>query len=174
MTLLVLAGTAAGAALAAAVWWTRARFVIVTVHGPSMEPAYRDGDRLLVRWTRSGVRVGAVVVGEQFGGERFGGGAPAGGTRRWIVKRVAAVPGDPVPAEVRTAAGASAITGGTVPPGAVVLLGENPAHSHDSRSFGLYPADRLLGVVVRKLSRPAPPDRANRSRWSLEQGPRPG
>jgi signal peptidase I len=173
MTPLVLAGTGAGAALAAAVWWTRTRFVIVTVHGPSMEPTYRDGDRLLVRRTRSGVRVGTVVVGERFG-ERIGDGAPAGGPRRWIVKRVAAVPGGRVPAEVGSAAGAGTVVGGVVPPGAVVLLGENPAHSQDSRSFGLYPADRLLGVVVRKLSRPAPPDRANRSRWSLERGPRSG
>jgi signal peptidase I len=174
MMLLILGGTGFGMALAAAVWWARARFVIVTAHGPSMEPAYRDGDRLLVRRTRSGIRVGAVVVGQRFGGGADIGGEPARGPRRWIIKRIAAMPGDPVPAEVRTAAGASATAGGTVPPGAVVLLGENPAHSHDSRSFGFYPADRLFGVVVRKLSRPAPPDRANRSRWSLERGPRAG
>jgi signal peptidase I len=153
---MVLVSAGVGVALVVALWWIRARFVLVTVEGPSMEPEYRDGDRLLVRRTRSGIRVGAVVVGER-----------AAGQHGWIVKRVAAVAGDAVPAEVR-----AAVPAGTVPPGTVVLLGTNPAHSNDSRAFGWYPVDQLVGVAVRKLLRPAPPDRANRSRWSLEKGMR--
>jgi signal peptidase I len=170
-----------GTALVGAAGWVRVRFVVVTVEGPSMEPAYHDGDRLLVRRTRSRIHRGAVVVGQRFDGQRFGGqrfggqrfggqrfgGQRSGGRRGWIVKRVAAVAGDPVPVPVRTAAGAA-----SVPAGALVLLGENPAHSHDSRAFGFYPVDRLVGVAVRKLSRPAREDRPNRSRWSLETSPR--
>jgi signal peptidase I len=60
------------------------------------------------------------------------------------VKRAAAVPGDPIPAEVPALRTASQRV---VPAGHLVLLGDNRAHSHDSRSLGYYRADRLLGVV---------------------------
>jgi signal peptidase I len=33
----------------------------------------------------------------------------------------------------------------------LVLLGDNPDWSYDSRQFGYFPAERLLGVVVRTI-----------------------
>jgi signal peptidase I len=33
----------------------------------------------------------------------------------------------------------------------LVLLGDNPAASFDSRQAGFFPAERLLGAVVRRL-----------------------
>jgi hypothetical protein len=33
-----------------------------------------------------------------------------------------------------------------------VLLGDNPDWSNDSRQMGYFPAERLLGVVVRRIS----------------------
>jgi type IV secretory pathway protease TraF len=59
-----------------------------------------------------------------------------------MVKRVAAVPGDRVPIDV--------VATGTVPPGALVVFGDNGGY--DSRVFGPLPFDRLLGVVVRRLA----------------------
>jgi signal peptidase I len=63
--------------------------------------------------------------------------------REWLIKRLAAVPGDP---------GAG---GDLVPAGQFAVLGDNAALSLDSRSFGYVPAERLLGVMLRPLrSRP--------------------
>ncbi|MGO4760509.1 S26 family signal peptidase [Streptomyces sp. 2MCAF27] len=36
--------------------------------------------------------------------------------------------------------------------GALAVLGDNRADSIDSRHRGLYPAERLMGVVVRRLA----------------------
>ena len=125
----------------AAPWWAigvvalggvvtvRRRVVVVSVRGWSMAPDLRPGDRLLVRRTTAAVRPGDVVVVDLDTG--------------WAVKRVAAVAGDPRPAGVPGA--------GEVPPGHVVLLGDNAAVSLDSRELGPVPADRLVGVVRRRL-----------------------
>ncbi|WP_248960691.1 S26 family signal peptidase [Sphaerisporangium perillae] len=117
----------------------RRRYLVVTVHGESMAPTYREGERVLVRRAPlAEVRPGQVVVVEDP--------VPPG---RWIIKRAAALPGDPVPGEVAAAAGAA--PGSRVPAGCLVLLGDNPAASADSRRFGYIPAGRLLGVVSRSL-----------------------
>jgi signal peptidase I len=66
--------------------------------------------------------------------------------RMWLVKRVVAVPDDPVPAGLRAAAGAD-----RVPPGHFLVLGDNPEESHDSRHQGLIPHARIRGIVIRKI-----------------------
>jgi signal peptidase I len=159
----------------------RRRVTIVAVVGESMRPALTAGDRVLVR--RAGIddlRHGQVVVIEKpdVNGtwtttrSRW----PAG-RREWMIKRVAAVPGDYWPSAVASAsavaacaptpagsvAPASAVEtevvladtrlAGTVPPGKLVVLGDNAARSFDSRQIGYIPADRLLGVVLRPLAR---------------------
>lgn len=94
-----------------------------------MQPTYRDGDRLLVR---RGTRIsrGDVVV------------VPHPSIRgELMIKRVAALAGDfapPGPAD-------------RVPHGHVVLLGDNPAESYDSRRAGFFGTDQILGVVIRVL-----------------------
>ncbi|GLZ81976.1 S26 family signal peptidase [Actinorhabdospora filicis] len=131
-----LIAAAIGCLSVTAVLLIRTRLVIVTVHGPSMEPALADGDRLLVR--RAGldrVRGGDIVVLA----------SPQRGST-WFVKRAVAVPGDPVPEALREIAG-----GETVPPGRFLILGDNPAVSADSRRFGYQRADGLLGVMVRRM-----------------------
>ncbi|WP_438295680.1 hypothetical protein [Streptomyces sp. HUAS TT7] len=65
------------------------------------------------------------------------------------VERVSAVPGDPVPPEVRAVVGAP--DGSLVPPGSLVVRGD-AARTQDSRHFGYVPRSALLGVVV---TRPA-------------------
>lgn len=130
----------------------RRSLVAVQINGSSMEPTYRSGDRVLVRRRQGGVRVGEVVVMERPGAS---GGWPApsptGDLHRqeWIIKRVVAVAGDPVPSEVVPALPADA--GPTVPEGMVVVLGDAPGRSLDSRYIGFVPVGRILGTAVRRL-----------------------
>ncbi|MEU7133659.1 S26 family signal peptidase [Streptomyces sp. NPDC046261] len=130
------------------------RLVAVTVDGRSMEPAYRDGDRVLVR-RGAPAAVGEVVVVERppFASPWYEpplsrqAGAGAIYARQWVIKRVAALPGDPVPPD--TLPGAAGEPGARVPAGMVVLLGDNAEHSYDSRQVGCFPAERVLGAVLR-------------------------
>lgn len=131
-----LAGGAVLAATSLGVWWLRRSYRVVSIVGPSMLPAYADGDRVLAR-RRGGrrLRVGDVVV--------FG--ADSGLGRTLKIKRVAALPGDAVPDEMASAGSAR------VPPGRFVVLGDNRADSLDSRQLGPQPLSSVYGVVLRHL-----------------------
>jgi len=89
------------------------------VEGPSMEPAYRSGDRVLVNrlaYLRRGPAVGDVVVLRD--PERPG---------HQLLKRIAEAPeGSPGPA-------------------GYLVLGDNLARSRDSRTFGLVQRPDILG-----------------------------
>lgn len=144
-----LLGALGLASLACLIWllaWLRRALVVVTVVGTSMEPTFRNGDRLLVR--RCGLdsvkRADVVVLEPPADHDPDSGGGLK--NHRWNVKRVAALPGDLVPGEVAAVAGV-----GLVPPGNLVVLGDN-ARSVDSRQRGFFNADLLLGVVVRRLA----------------------
>ncbi|WP_219602212.1 S26 family signal peptidase [Nonomuraea indica] len=124
--------------------WLRRRYVLVSVSGASMEPAYRSGDRVWVRRTTAdGVRAGQVVVVRLPHPET----GEAGPARPWSIKRVAAAPGEPVPEH-----GVPGWEpGARVPPGCLVVHGDNAGDSYDSRHCGHVPGDRLLGLVVRRV-----------------------
>jgi signal peptidase I len=132
----------------------RRRIAVVTVCGPSMQPALKPGDRVLIRRASFGqLRAGQVVVIEkprrdQAVPSRLPRWPPA--RRGWMIKRVAALPGEPPPAAVTNAV--ARIAEPVVPAGKLVVLGDNPARSLDSRHFGYIPAERVLGVVIRPLS----------------------
>ncbi|WP_433348419.1 S26 family signal peptidase [Microtetraspora malaysiensis] len=131
-------------AIAIAVLWLRRRYLVVTVDGESMTPAYQPGERVLVQRAASGsLLAGQVVVLSGRPDPETGVGA------RWIIKRVAALPGDAIPRDtvpaLRTAPGTR------VPAGHLVVLGDNPDRSHDSRHTGYLTTDRLRGVVLRKI-----------------------
>jgi signal peptidase I len=149
--LVALAGTAGVLAslVGALRWW----FAIVTVHGPSMAPALADGDRLLAwRCPARSLRTGSLVIFLEPG-------LPSNGSRPmwltgasqklWVVKRVAATPGESVPEEVRQAVNGVLV----VPPRSIVVLGDSP-HSRDSRHWGFIPFALIFGKAVRRLSRP--------------------
>ncbi|MFE1770746.1 S26 family signal peptidase [Streptomyces sp. NPDC059008] len=141
----------------------RRRLVAVTVRGASMEPAYRDGDRVLVRRGRLPAPGQVVVVTDlpDTGPTADPATAPvrAAPVRATaaravpgpalVIKRVAAVPGDPVPRD-RVAALAG-VPERYVPRGQLVLLGDNPSASFDSRHRGYFPAACVVGTVWRSL-----------------------
>lgn len=123
--------------------WLRRRYVLVSVSGASMEPAYRSGDRVWVRRATAGeARAGQVVVVRLPHPE-----TGEAGAQPWSIKRVAAAPGDPVPED-----GVPGWEpGARVPPGCLVVHGDNAGDSYDSRHCGHVPGDRLLGLVVRRV-----------------------
>ncbi|HZN71738.1 MAG TPA: S26 family signal peptidase [Micromonosporaceae bacterium] len=145
--------------LAIAVWLHR-RYVLINVVGMSMQPAYHHGDRILVRRTQcSHVRRGQIVVFEYLvdvpdctADDVTPPAASEGSVRdrSWLLKRAIAVPGDPVPRDrIASLQNGSDLV---VPPEHLVVLGDNPVASMDSRNFGYVPARRVLGVVVRRMA----------------------
>jgi len=130
-------------AVAAAGWgltrWARRDLRVIRVTGASMLPAYRHGDLLVVRRVPlRAIHLGDVVVLDAGEHDRH-----QVSVARWIIKRVAAVPGGVV--------GSGILPGGqgaVVPPGQLVLLGDNPAQSVDSRQLGYFPASRTIGRVI--------------------------
>ncbi|MEE4420656.1 S26 family signal peptidase [Streptomyces sp. DSM 41528] len=134
----------------------RRRLVAVTVRGASMEPAYRDGDRVLVRRGRLPAPGQVVVVRDLPATGPTTAPVPTAATRAvpgpaLLIKRVAAVPGDPVPRD-RVAALAG-VPERYVPHGQLVLLGDNPTASFDSRHRGYFASAHVVGTVWRSLSR---------------------
>ncbi|MGH3665436.1 MAG: S26 family signal peptidase [Egibacteraceae bacterium] len=121
-----------------AVWVLRPRRVAVS--GLSMAPTLLPGERLLIHRTGRLRRGDLVVVADP---------AAAG---RLVVKRVAAAPGQQVTVD------GSVLAAG---PREVVVLGDNAAHSTDSRDYGPLPTTTIKG---RATYRYAPPDRAGRLR----------
>jgi signal peptidase I len=115
----------------------------------SMEPALVKGDLVLVSKlgpARASLRRGDIVVFR----------APGEGSRAYV-KRVAAVAGDVVAIRdgrilVNEATGSPPAT--TVPADHVFVLGDDLAHSRDSRVFGPVPSAGVIGVVFYRLCPP--------------------
>lgn len=125
------------AAVVASAVVLRRRFVSVLVQGTSMEPTLRHGERVLVR--RAGlaqVRRGQVVV--------FALPVPfdaTSGNPPWMIKRVVALPGDPVPWLD------SAHDDQRVPIGRFVAIGDNNPPGYARRAGPVAGTD-LLGIAV--------------------------
>jgi signal peptidase I len=166
------AGTATVALGALAARWALRRYLIATVSGPSMEPTLYSGDRLLVlRGPRARIRArpGRIVVvrvpdsptfdhvppeaGEMTDAELAAAPyrpdlAPSPGGRL-LIKRVLATAGDPIPRDRVPALREVPET--VVPAGALVVLGDNPTTSWDSRDYGYVHRSQFVGVAIRRL-----------------------
>jgi signal peptidase I len=127
----------------------RYRWLLATVRGNSMAPTFTDGQRILVSRVRRFPRRDEVVV---FSTAPVAGVAEPGDDPPYRVKRVCAVPEDPLPDWLGNHGNP------LVPQGFVVVAGDNP-RSQDSRQLGLIDRRDVLGVVsrsvVRKSGRPA-------------------
>ncbi|WP_203589802.1 S26 family signal peptidase [Streptomyces sp. SID13031] len=126
-------------ALAAVVLAVRRRYVSVRVVGTSMSPTLQAGERILVR--RAGpdqLQRGQIIVVAH----------PSAipGDPEWLVKRLVALPGDPVPRD--EVAALRDAPDDVVPAGRLVLLGDNPTASFDSRTTGYFQTHSLLGIAV--------------------------
>ncbi|MFI6496620.1 S26 family signal peptidase [Nonomuraea typhae] len=155
LPLLLLTAGCAGALL-----WVRHAYVVVTVQGESMEPTYHAGERVLARQGRlhqiSSSDV-VILLGVDSALDQPRQGLPntsrkkraKHGTRTYLIKRVLAAPGDRVPREQVPTLRDSPHS--LVPPGRVVLLGDNAATSYDSREHGYFSLENVIGRVVRRL-----------------------
>jgi signal peptidase I len=124
----------------------RKSLVLVFVTGSSMEPTLKDGDRILVlrrHWRLTSGQI--VVIRNPLSKKRKRAGIPENDSI-WLVKRLAACPGDPIPVSVLPVAENLE----AVPPGSVVVLGDSPS-SADSREWGLFPIADVLGVALVRL-----------------------
>ncbi|MGH3758015.1 S24/S26 family peptidase [Actinophytocola sp.] len=148
--LLVLAGLAAGIGAA------RLALLVIKVEGASMAPTFRSGDTVLTirRTLRPTVRRGEVVVC------RRPDGMP--GPYSYLIKRVVAVAGDPVP-------GDPGGEGETISAGRIYVRGDGE-RSLDSRAFGAIPVDHVVGHVVVRLAQA----RAGEPRTHAVAGATPG
>lgn len=125
--------------------WAYRNLVAVTVTGSSMEPTFRAGDRVLVRRLPvTKVQRGQVVI--VAAGRPVG--PPPPDHPLWMIKRLLAVPGDPVPRS--TVPALATVPEDVVPDARMVVLSDNPDGS-DSRQIGYFYGENLLGVVVRRL-----------------------
>ncbi|PZG38855.1 S26 family signal peptidase [Spongiactinospora gelatinilytica] len=132
--------------------------VLVTIRGSSMEPTFHEGDRVLVRRKVAACRGMPVVIERPtlHGGWHHPP-LPKGAkvtlikSREWMIKRVCATAGDPVPRDLVPAL--ALVSEERVPSGNIVLLGDNTDFSFDSRCVGYFPTERVLGVVRRRISR---------------------
>ncbi|WP_196467026.1 S26 family signal peptidase [Planomonospora sp. ID91781] len=134
----------------------RRRLLVVTVDGHSMRPTLEPGDRVLVRrGSAARARAGAITVLRHPAGPGTWLPLPpeavGEGGQIYTIKRLAAVPGDRVPGGLGP--GTALVSGAAVPPGCLLVLGDNPAQSVDSRQLGLIPAEYFVGVVARRLGR---------------------
>jgi signal peptidase I len=124
--------------LGSATRWAAHHLTAVTVTGDSMAPTYLDGDRVLVlRVPADRLLVGDAVVLRLPTGTR---------DRPWLVKRIAALPGDPVPNTVVPSVGDS-----HVPAGRLVVLSDSPAGAIDSRVLGYVDAGAVLGRAITRM-----------------------
>ena len=131
----------------------RRKIAVVTVRGLSMQPTLQAGDRLLIRRVGADrLRTGQIVVIERPRQDAAAAGRarnwpPAGDD--WLIKRLAALPGEPTPALMLTATAPGAEP--VVPAGRLVVLGDNLECSLDSRLLGYIEAERVLGIMVRAM-----------------------
>ncbi len=131
-----------------------------------MSPAFEQGDLILLFRLAYGLRAGGRLVlswSEPRRGDLVVLRPPSiGGT---ALKRVAATGGDPLAlsgpvlsypggSATLTPAQAFHFMGlGAVPDGELLLLGDNPSASEDSREYGCVPVAAVLGKVVGSIRR---------------------
>jgi nickel-type superoxide dismutase maturation protease len=124
-------GVCLASVLAAVAWWAWRHSERVEVSGLSMAPGLQPGDRLVV-WRPASWRTTAVHAGDIVAAPH------PRHPERTVLKRA-----------------------GAVGPDGVLLLGDNPSQSTDSRHFGRIPVTSVRGKAIYRY---APSGRAGRLR----------
>lgn len=141
------------------VWLLRLSLRVVIVRGQSMAPTLAAGDRVLVWrfWPKRWLRRGQIVLVCPWGN-------PEEDLTRFL-KRIVGVAGDTLvttldelPEALRAAHARFYDAQGRrtwqIPAGHLFVRGDHRQGSIDSTSWGAVPAQRVYGVVFRKLSAP--------------------
>lgn len=123
--------------LVLAIFW-RQNFQTVIVSGPSMEPTYNSGDKLLAcraYWLIGPIRKKDIVVVKT-------------GDDSYIIKRVFGLGGDRI--DLINVPKSWAISQGdyVVPKEQLFVIGDNRDMSEDSRAFGPVEQSAVLGKIV--------------------------
>lgn len=135
----------------------RSRLFTVRVRGSSMEPTFRDGETLIAKRAPRRLRRGDIAVfaeptprnaSHRSSGHAGRDAGTAADKVAWfadslVVKRIAALGGDPAPPVIRATVG----HGSVVPGDCVVVLSDNPA-GIDSRVWGYIPRASVVGSVL--------------------------
>lgn len=163
MGFLVLSAGFIFGTLALLLLFMRFVLVVVTVHHQSMSPTLEGGDRVLVwrNWPSRWLRKGQIVIVAP-GPLQAPDGSPFGVPSPYI-KRIVAMPGetfttlvDQLHEVLRPHLGVEYDQAGKkewkIPEGHVFLQGDFPVAGADSRVWGPVPVQKVLGVVLVKLS----------------------
>ncbi|MDC7239482.1 MAG: signal peptidase I [Spirochaetales bacterium] len=151
-------GGIAAAVLTAAVLWFSS-FDILQVQEISMEPSLHNGQTILVN--KFAYRVPLVGRDNPYPGDIVVFQNPF--DHKLVVKRVKLSAGDPVVVDSEgwliaggeryflTGRQREMLEGITeVPANSIMVLGDNPFHSVDSRDYGFIPVEAILGRVIQK------------------------
>jgi signal peptidase I len=143
-------------------WWVRRVWTRVEISGASMSPTFEPGDRVLARRVAPGRLVtGDVIVFEGPGADAERAAELIGRLRTYVavaqdppvvtgtdssgqrvIKRIAAVAGERLPFAIP-----GHPAGTVVPAGRLVVVGDNPGSSVDSRQHGYISVDQVRGRV---------------------------
>jgi signal peptidase I len=127
--------------------WARARWLILTVQGESMDPTLKDGQRIVARKVRRHPRgrrdfgrndIVVFRLSERFIRRHDSANLPL------RVKRITSIEGDPMPDWAQSHSWANGST--HVPQGKVLVLGDK-ANSQGSPQLGFIDAASIIAVV---------------------------
>jgi signal peptidase I len=107
---------------------------IVTVVGTSMLPTFEPG-QIIIAVRPVGLKTGDVVLINT-------------DSEGSMVKRIAALPGQPIPNEYTyVVSGGLQKSPAICPENCVWIVGDNPKESIDSRTYGAIPLSQIQGVI---------------------------
>lgn len=154
-----------GTVIGIAIFVLRSVFLVVTIRDSSMEPCLYEGDQVLLvkHWPEKWLRKADIVVVKLADLSWRESGLLHSG---WVVKRIAYLPGE----SLGFKSGSNIVSvGGSVkqplrdresiilPPHHFYLLGDNAEYSRDSRTWGSIHYQRIVGIVILRLTHQVSP-----------------